>query len=223
MLSDYELLRQRNMAENERILTALGLATKSECNLVVPPAPQVHMQQPRVAQRWQTCESRLASLRPLRNAEEAVVVNKYLAPRPRRTSFMEASNRLVKKSTSFNVLLHPGSSAERAIGTVERQRAAPRKKANYSAGQRGGWNAQTHTIVGTAVVSESARNGTPSTYRRVPIRKRADGRKYGYVGRTQIAFRAGQFFPCCMSGVHVVSYAEGEAESEVEDVPLDVA
>ena len=188
MLSEYELLRQQNIADNQRILAALGLDTVPKEKIHAARAPQQRI-------IWSTNQARRATLRE--RAEGLAQVPDD--DRPRRPCFKEAARRL---RTKGNIPV-PSTSSPRA---APRRRAKPRAPGG---GQRGGWNAGPY--VGTALVTDG------SEARRVAIRQRPDGRLYGYVGRTQICFRESMTFPCMISGVKVVAYTNGGSLDEFED------
>ena len=185
MVSEYELLRQRNIEDNQRTLEELGLDERLVlCQHVRRPTNQDHER--RAAQfTVAECEERLASLR--RRAVPHSPANATRAPRTRAAT---ASARAA-------------ADRDPCPATLARQKRARHTEWSI-VGQAGGWNAGPY--VGVAVVRQ---NGSRSSNWRIAIRKRSDGsgRLYGYVGRKQIVFRRDTLdcLPCMLQlGIQVV-------------------
>ena len=182
--SEYELLRMRNMQENQLKLASLGLDLPKEPPVIA--APVLAPRPPR--QPRERCTVRIASLRRSRTRGRDGSTPSRPALRStcvRRASFDDALRRIRGERQ-----------AATPVGPT------PRRGVRGSADRRGpgGWNAGAG--VGTAVVI--ARAGGDA--HRVTIRKRPDGRLYGYVGRTQINIKGTDSFPCMVSGINVLCY-----------------
>jgi len=192
-LCAYELQRERNIAENNRVLAALGLARPMlHAPLLLP-------------QRVHKCEqktrhespSRMASLRPRAVDDDR---NQKL------TTSRKALMRL-RVADGADISVPAEALVSPIVDPVdERPTRTHASKAKGKGGTRGGWNRGPY--VGTALVRKNDRLGGS----RIAIRQRADGRLYGYLGRQQLSFKRGEIehlpctFPC---GVQVVSYTSG--------------
>ena len=184
MTSEYELQRQRNIEDNNRALVALGLDQP-----LLKPLPIANVA-PRtgtyVRRVWFRSEERVASLR---------------GPDPVSAKPKKGRARLMSLRSHSHV---QHKVLDATIDKVQKAKPRPRKFSDGT-GQRGGWNAGPY--VGTALVHGSGGRGRYM----IAIRKRPDGRFYGYVGRTQLSFRAGTLdnLPCVLSGFTVVKYQSG--------------
>ena len=190
MVSEYELLRQRNMEDNQRTLAELGLDKRS---LVLSQHVRraTNQDHERRAAHFTVaeCKERLASLRRRAVPHSPAGASRKEAPRTRLAT----------------ATARAAAARDACPATRVRQKHARRTEGSI-VGHAGGWNAGPY--VGIAVVRE---NGSRSSHwlRRIAIRKRSDGsgRLYGYVGRKQIVFRRDTLdcLPCVLQlGIQVV-------------------
>ena len=193
-LSEYELLREANIAENQRTLDALGLVTSNKnmgSHLIPIISAPPREPRPYVKHVRFVDEDRVASLRKRVTHD---------IPRPNFYRDKRAMTRSRAREEASRVVIKKPRQPRASIGE------------GRVGGGAGGWNAGPY--VGTAMMVQG-RNSAGA--RRIALRQRPDGRLYGYFGRTQVAFRNGEMsLPCTLSGVTVLSYEDGGKLEEHE-------